>query len=149
MKDELLVFMDLSILFQMLMEAVIESLKDNPHVEHASSREISKPMETETSSVKHNMHLTLTDQTKSAAASDVCEHLKADSNSSLDTSSSNTEKTSSHSDSSVSSQCSSDTDISHNTKATLTVIRNPTGHVMNGLLRRWDFNFFRKSQWLK
>lgn len=171
---------------QMFMEAVTESTKDrdirNPQVEqptisnvitmsvepsdrddsqsHGSSHEISKPVETESSLVKHSMHSTT--QTTSAA-SDVCEPLKAESNSIavihsqklvsepspaplLDTSSGNTENaSSSHSDSSASLQCSSDTDISHNTKATLTVIRNPAGLVMNGLMRRWDFNFFRNS----
>ena len=52
---------------------------------------------------------------------------------------------SARSDSSASVQSSSDTDISHNTKATVTVVRNPAGHVMDGLMRRWDFNFFRNS----
>ncbi|XP_061345472.1 uncharacterized protein LOC133291265 isoform X2 [Gastrolobium bilobum] len=49
-------------------------------------------------------------------------------------------------DSSATLQSSSDTDISHNTKATVTVVRNPAGHVMDGLMRRWDFNFFKNSQ---
>jgi hypothetical protein len=49
------------------------------------------------------------------------------------------------SDSSASLQSSSDADISHNTKATVTVVRNPAGHVMDGLMRRWDFNFFKNS----
>ncbi|KAK7245783.1 hypothetical protein RIF29_40633 [Crotalaria pallida] len=48
-------------------------------------------------------------------------------------------------DSTASVQCSTYTDISHKTKVSLTVVRNPTGHVMNGLMRRWDFNFFRNS----
>ncbi|KAK7264545.1 hypothetical protein RJT34_32154 [Clitoria ternatea] len=52
---------------------------------------------------------------------------------------------SARSDSSASSQNSSETDISHNTKATVTVVRNPAGHVMDGLMRRWDFNFFKNS----
>ncbi|WJX90492.1 hypothetical protein P8452_72386 [Trifolium repens] len=49
------------------------------------------------------------------------------------------------SDSSASLQSSSDADVSHNTKATVTVVRNPAGHVMDGLMRRWDFNFFKNS----
>ncbi|OIW00051.1 hypothetical protein TanjilG_26388 [Lupinus angustifolius] len=52
---------------------------------------------------------------------------------------------SSLSDSAASVQSSSDADISHNTKATVTVVRNPAGHVMDGLMRRWDFNFFKNS----
>ncbi|XP_020960171.1 uncharacterized protein LOC107637813 isoform X1 [Arachis ipaensis] len=51
---------------------------------------------------------------------------------------------SSQSDSSTSVQSSSDTDVSHNTKATVTVVKNPAaGHVMDGLMRRWDL--FRNS----
>ncbi|CAJ2658495.1 unnamed protein product [Trifolium pratense] len=151
---------------RMLMEAVKESLKhrelQNPQVEQlpaessdkdesrASSHEISKPMETESSLVKHSMHSTA--QTTSTA-SGVCDCLETESNAassetSLDTSSSNTVNGSSHSNSSAtsaSSKCSSEIDISHKTKATLTVIRNPASHVMNGLMRRWDINIFRNS----
>ncbi|XP_039686249.1 uncharacterized protein [Medicago truncatula] len=146
---------------RMLMEALIESLKE-PEIQylqveqsllepsdkddsHASSHEISKPMETESSLVKHSAHSAAK---ITNAAFNVCEPSKAESNaasspSSLDTSSGNT--CSSHSDSSASSKCSSEIDISHKTKATLTVTRNPAGHVMNGLMRRWDFNFLRNS----
>ncbi|KAG6664400.1 hypothetical protein I3843_02G077600 [Carya illinoinensis] len=51
--------------------------------------------------------------------------------------------TSVRSDTSASIQSSSDADMSAKTKATLTVERNPASHVMDGLMRRWDFNFFR------
>lgn len=34
-------------------------------------------------------------------------------------------------------------DMSANTKATVTVVRNPANHIMDGLMRRWDLNFFR------
>lgn len=40
-------------------------------------------------------------------------------------------------------QSSADADVSSNTKATVTVVKNPAGHVMEGLMRRWDLNFFR------
>ncbi|XP_062176871.1 uncharacterized protein LOC133881839 [Alnus glutinosa] len=53
--------------------------------------------------------------------------------------------TSARSDTSASTQSSSDADMSANTKATLTVERNPAGHIMDGLMRRWDLNFFRNS----
>ena len=46
---------------------------------------------------------------------------------------------------SASIQSSSDADMSANTKATLTVERNPASHLMDGLMRRWDLNFFRNS----
>ncbi|KOM33592.1 hypothetical protein LR48_Vigan01g314800 [Vigna angularis] len=52
---------------------------------------------------------------------------------------------SAHSSSSGSLKSSSETDISHNTKATVTVVRNPPGHAMDGLMRRWDFNFFKNK----
>lgn len=48
-------------------------------------------------------------------------------------------------DTSLSTQSSSDADMSANTKATLTVERNPASHIMDGLMRRWDLNFFRNS----
>lgn len=51
--------------------------------------------------------------------------------------------TSTRTDTSASIQSSLDADVSGNTKATVTVVRNPTGHIMDGLMRRWDLNFFR------
>ncbi|CAK7332973.1 unnamed protein product [Dovyalis caffra] len=54
--------------------------------------------------------------------------------------------TSSCSDTSGSIHGTTDTDLSGNTKATLTVERNPASHVMDGLLRRWDFNLFRNGR---
>lgn len=42
-------------------------------------------------------------------------------------------------------QSTSDTDMSANTTATVTVVKNPASHVMDGLMRRWDFNFFRNN----
>ncbi|KAI4369604.1 hypothetical protein MLD38_018029 [Melastoma candidum] len=41
---------------------------------------------------------------------------------------------------------SSGTDVSGNTKATLTVVRNPSSNIMDGLLRRWDLNFFKNNR---
>ncbi|GMI69929.1 hypothetical protein like AT4G14290 [Hibiscus trionum] len=43
-------------------------------------------------------------------------------------------------------QTSSDADMSGSTKATVTVVRNPSSNVMDGLMRRWDLNFFRNSR---
>ncbi|XP_071723371.1 uncharacterized protein [Rutidosis leptorrhynchoides] len=39
-----------------------------------------------------------------------------------------------------------DCDVSDNTKATVTVERNPANNVMDGLIKRWDFNFFRNGR---
>ncbi|KAG4126332.1 hypothetical protein ERO13_D10G150800v2 [Gossypium hirsutum] len=49
-------------------------------------------------------------------------------------------------DTSASTQSSSDADMSGSTKATVTVIRNPSNNIMDGLMRRWDLNFFRNSR---
>ncbi|RDY09434.1 yqkD, partial [Mucuna pruriens] len=129
------------------------------------SHEISKPMETESSLLNHSVHSTAS---TISTASDACESLKAESNSisvipslssskipspppqpPLDASSvaesGDTESASTSNDSSASLQSSSDTDISHNTKATLTVVKNPSSHVLTSLMRRWDFNFFRNK----
>lgn len=54
--------------------------------------------------------------------------------------------TSACSDTSGSVQGMADNDLSGNTKATLTVERNPASHIMDGLMRRWDFNLFRNSR---
>ncbi|GLT81482.1 hypothetical protein SLA2020_528650 [Shorea laevis] len=53
---------------------------------------------------------------------------------------------SSLSDTSANIQSSSDVDMLVNTKATLTVERNPTNNIMDGLMRRWDLNFFRNGR---
>ncbi|XWS22427.1 hypothetical protein CRYUN_Cryun29cG0033100 [Craigia yunnanensis] len=54
--------------------------------------------------------------------------------------------TSAGSDTSASIQSSSDADMSASTKATVTVVRNPSNNIMDGLIRRWDLNFFRNSR---
>lgn len=46
----------------------------------------------------------------------------------------------------TSTQNTLETDLSANTRATLTTERNPASHGMDGLMRRWDFNFFRNNQ---
>ncbi|KAL3507993.1 hypothetical protein ACH5RR_033375 [Cinchona calisaya] len=46
------------------------------------------------------------------------------------------------SDTKVSNQSSSNCDVV-DTKATVTVVKNPSSNIMDGLLRRWDLNFFR------
>ncbi|KAJ4847240.1 hypothetical protein Tsubulata_004645 [Turnera subulata] len=52
---------------------------------------------------------------------------------------------SARSDTSEGNRSSTDADLSGNTKATLTVEKNPAGHIMDGLVRRWDFNLFRNN----
>lgn len=141
---------------------------------HAPSHEVPKPMETESSLVKNSMHATTKAISTASddacgplkaesnyisvmhSQNMASERSPAPSVSSrgaplspLDTSSGtesgNSASASVCSDSSACVQSSSDTDISHSTKATLTVVRNPAGHILDGLMRRWDFNFFRNS----
>lgn len=136
---------------------------------HDSSQEIARPMEKESSLVEHttdskpkNISIALEESASlnnEPSTVTVNHSLSLKSKPSLIggvqlpplqdntlsvTESSNTSG-SARSDSSVSLQSSSDTDISHNTTATVTVVRNPAGHVMDGLMRRWDFNFFKNS----
>ncbi|KAK4755751.1 hypothetical protein SAY87_009508 [Trapa incisa] len=40
-------------------------------------------------------------------------------------------------------QSNAEADLSDETKATLTVVKNPTTHILEGLIRRWDLNCFR------
>ncbi|XP_055818147.1 uncharacterized protein LOC129887184 isoform X1 [Solanum dulcamara] len=49
----------------------------------------------------------------------------------------------SHRKTSISDQSSSSVDTVDGTKATVTVVKNPTSNVMDGLWRRWDLNFFK------
>lgn len=55
-----------------------------------------------------------------------------------------TREVTSHSDDTPSDdQGSSEADVADGTKVTLKVVKNPTSNIMDGLLRRWDLNFFR------
>ncbi|TMW95460.1 hypothetical protein EJD97_008793 [Solanum chilense] len=51
----------------------------------------------------------------------------------------------SHREKSVGNQSSSSVDTVDGTKATVTVVKNPTSNVMDGLWRRWDLNFFKNK----
>lgn len=68
------------------------------------------------------------------------------SNSCMSTLKSGSAGTSARSDAAASVQSSSDGDMSSSTKATLTVERSPSNHIMDGLMRRWDLNFFRNGR---
>ncbi|KAF3457228.1 hypothetical protein FNV43_RR01885 [Rhamnella rubrinervis] len=155
---------------RMFMEAVILSLKDLEmrHPEQQteeqlegtpdSFKSVQKEDNPDATSTEHLELLLKTESTSTSASvikSQEPKLLPPDSREpsagpALDTSSSVMESGSSTepstiSDTSRSSQTSSDSDLSAKTKATLTVERNPTSHVMDGLMRRWDFNFFRNS----
>ncbi|KAK9024333.1 hypothetical protein V6N11_004500 [Hibiscus sabdariffa] len=55
-------------------------------------------------------------------------------------------ETSARSGTSATTQSSAGVDISASTKATVTVVRSPSNNIMDGLMRRWDLNFFRSSR---
>lgn len=152
----------------MFMEAVILSLKDlemrHPQQQTEqlegtpdSFKSLQKVDNLDVTSPTEHLELAKTESTSSSALvnkSQEPKHPPLDSREpsagpASDTSPSVTEsgstEASSFSDTSKSGQTSSESDLSAKTKATLTVERNPTSHVMDGLMRRWDFNFFRNN----
>ncbi|XP_022761960.1 uncharacterized protein LOC111307900 isoform X2 [Durio zibethinus] len=169
---------------RMLMEAIIESLKDletpQPQTEKqlkacAGSSESSQkdeinssdtssttercsslPPESTSTPVEHHPAPFEAESTLVINSSSVAlEHASPDISvssvgPSIDTPSSILESgstgTSSRSDTLASFQSSSDADMSASTKATVTVVRNPSNNIMDGLMRRWDLNFFRNSR---
>uniref|UniRef100_A0A5B7BHQ8 AB hydrolase-1 domain-containing protein n=1 Tax=Davidia involucrata TaxID=16924 RepID=A0A5B7BHQ8_DAVIN len=153
---------------RMFMEAVIESLKDlemrHPHVEEqpsSVSADHSKPVQKDepddSSPAEHCMPLKIeATATPSEKGPDLASQLQ-----SPDTSvssmgpapgtapslvESESTGTSARSDTSVGGQSSTDADMADRTKATVTVVKNPANNIMDGLMRRWDFNFFRNSR---
>ncbi|XP_015888233.3 uncharacterized protein LOC107423223 [Ziziphus jujuba] len=135
-----------------------KSVQKDDHLDAASSADHLQLLKTEsTSSSLEHCGLSKTETTSSSvdkANDSEPKQLPADTRepsagSASDTppsaSESRSTEPSTYSDTSRSSQTSSDSDLSANTKATLTVERNPTSHVMEGLMRRWDFNFFRNN----
>ncbi|XP_065863459.1 uncharacterized protein [Euphorbia lathyris] len=147
---------------RMLMEAVIASLKDletRPNAEEpqASIDKNDSQKECNISKTAVGHEPSKTESTPSPLSNgtiSAIEHPSPDpsvsAGTSFDTSpamaGSGSATTSSRSDTSGSVQSSTDTDLSSNTKATLTVERNPASHIMDGLLRRWDFNLFRNNR---
>ncbi|KAK2979433.1 hypothetical protein RJ640_016394, partial [Escallonia rubra] len=140
---------------RMFMEAVIESLKDqetrHPHVEEMKSTGDEGPPGP---SQKDDPDDSFTRERTASAANS---HDTASELTSPDTSLSSTELppnvapsmkesgstgASSCTDTSKGVQSASNTDVV-DTKATVTVVRNPTSNIMDGLLRRWDLNFFK------
>ncbi|KAL9140090.1 hypothetical protein ABFS82_14G013200 [Erythranthe guttata] len=147
---------------RMLMVAVLESLKDMdvgpPRVEESSKDSLS----TQTDSIK-------TEQVSTSATD--CDTLESqtplpnpdilDKNhpneplieikniTTKDTAPSRKEEekarevTSSYSDAPLANGGSSEADMADRTKVTLEVEKTPTNNIMDGLLRRWDLNFFR------
>ncbi|KAF8401617.1 hypothetical protein HHK36_012563 [Tetracentron sinense] len=159
---------------RMFMEAVIESLKDleirHPHEEEQpsnvsiSSPESSRKDDPEASSIAEYCGSLKTDDSSTSVTN---AHDLAFENPSPDVSVSSAGPTfdtppsfiesgsigtSARSDASASIQSSSDgdktardADTAGGTQATLTVQKNPAGHIMDGLMHRWGLNFFKNS----
>ncbi|KAK3010648.1 hypothetical protein RJ639_011813, partial [Escallonia herrerae] len=150
---------------RMFMEAVIESLKDletrHPHVEETKSTIEERPpgrSQKDDPDDSFTSERTVSFMTEPATASAANSHDTASELTSLDTSLSSTEFplngapsmkesgstcASSCTDTSKGVQSTSNTDMVDCTKATVTVVRNPTSNIMDGLLRRWDLSFFK------
>lgn len=142
----------------MFMEAVIESLKDlemrNPNVEEQQSNGIANPPEPSQkdgprdSNSSTREHTRLDPATTSTAnGSDSGPELPSSmvraANGAPSSDDSISTGTSTRADVSAGARSNSDTDIDDRTKATVTVVKNPTNNIMDGLLRRWDLNFFK------
>ncbi|XP_039066804.1 uncharacterized protein LOC120212641 [Hibiscus syriacus] len=159
---------------RMLMEAIIESLKDldipHPQMEELpktcadSSESLRKdeingrdacstvekgssvPLEFTSTGVEHHQ------STIVASGSDVgIKQASPDTSFSssghaFDTPPLTEESGNTSSDTSESTQNSSEPVMSGCTKATVTVVRNPSNNIMDGLKHRWDLNFFRNSR---
>ncbi|GKE06616.1 hypothetical protein Tco_1398634, partial [Tanacetum coccineum] len=119
---------------RMLMEAVLLSLKD---LEPKQPKE-EPPVSDSKSPVTNHIAPIKTDTTtrdSTASSSESPSQFMSPCNST-----SSAEQSSSMTPSAVSS---SDTDMVDRTKATVTVEKTPSSNIMDGLLRRWDLNFFK------
>lgn len=142
---------------RMLMEAVLESLKD---LDTRKPRLPDEPSSTETDPNKPSQRekpdeSTITDHRVSNGPNLASELTSLDtSGSSMEPSSetalsiveSGNIGVSANSEISPDIKSSSNTDTSDHTKATVTVERNPPNNMIEGLMRRWDFNFFRNNR---
>ncbi|CAN0898547.1 Uncharacterized protein YqkD [Linum grandiflorum] len=117
---------------RMLMEAIIASLKDmevpqpaaGEEVEAANSTDIDSSIATQAATPVVTSHSDPATKTESSVVPCAPEG-------------------SGHSDTSTGVE----TDLSGKTKATITVEqRNPSNKIMDGLMRRWDFNLFRNNR---
>ncbi|CAK9161879.1 unnamed protein product [Ilex paraguariensis] len=152
---------------RMFMEAVIESLKDlemrHPHIDESPSTvatDTPEPSHKDDSGDSSSANERFPLKTKSNPTLAANSHDLAAQHPTLDLSISSREPptnaaplikesgstgTPGHTDTSVGNQSSSDADMYDHTRATVTVVKNPTSNIMDGLFRRWDLNFFRNK----
>ncbi|KAL5541706.1 hypothetical protein UlMin_009416 [Ulmus minor] len=146
---------------RMFMEAVLLSLKDletrNPQPqaqaeEHSasagpdSSKPSEKPEHQEAATPAQHEEPLKTESTSTFSATKTDQDSDARDPSTRPSTDASSSSKESGSPGPSSQKVSSDADLSANTKATLTVERNPSSNVMDGLIRRWDFSFFRGNQ---
>ncbi|XP_075085607.1 uncharacterized protein LOC107783005 isoform X2 [Nicotiana tabacum] len=148
---------------RMLMKAVLESLKDlevkpppaeqvsskvvevlpqplqDSKDESASSKQCTPSKEISASAIVSNGH----DSDTKVQVQDTDKVSATPANSTLLAKEVKSNGASSHRDTSISNQSSFNVDVVDGTKATVTVVKNPTSNIMDGLLRRWDLNFFK------
>ncbi|XP_042517222.1 uncharacterized protein LOC122091385 [Macadamia integrifolia] len=146
---------------RMFMAAVIESLRDmeirHPHEEQqvsnvsTSSPESSQKEDPVTSSIAEHSRLSKTDNGPISATATqdlVCQSPSPDANEpTVENMGTSTTRDMPLSDnrSSTSDSSKKDVDISGGTRATLTVEKNSTNSIVDGLTQRWGFNFFRNN----
>ncbi|KAE8665606.1 glutamine synthetase [Hibiscus syriacus] len=159
---------------RMLMEAIIESLKDldmpHPQTEEQpktcadSSESLRKdeingkdacstvekgssvPLESTSTRVEHHQSTLVVDGSDVGIKPASPDTSVSSSGHAFDTPPLTEESGSTSSDTSASTQNSSEPVVSGSTKAAVTVVRNPSNNIMDGLKHRWDLNFFRNSR---
>ncbi|CAN0856206.1 hypothetical protein LINGRAHAP2_LOCUS6439 [Linum grandiflorum] len=147
---------------RMVMEAIIASLKDmevpannasgtessqssTPAATPSKTEHCDSPMSVPTSTSEEEPTMSKTPALKSNG-----EVSPSSGVSSAFLSGNSESRTSSSGSSDTSAGIENETDLSGKTKATLTVERNPSTststHIMDGLMRRWDFNLFKNNR---
>ncbi|CAN1807317.1 Uncharacterized protein YqkD [Linum perenne] len=131
---------------RMLMEAIIASLKDMELPANASGTELAVNVPTSTSEDEHTISKkeptpAIMSNSEVSCSSGVSSSAFLSGNSS---SMEESRTSSSRSDTSTGNEA----DLSGKTKATVIVERNPptSTHIIDGLMRRWDFNLFRNNR---
>lgn len=129
---------------RMLMEAMIESLKDldlkNPSVEE-------QPPSTKINQDEPSQNGKTTESSNDLLEINHCTTTRAEMSFHVpppDTRDSST-GASTPSDTSTIKKSSNTLDVADSTKATVIVERTPSGNVLDGLMKRWDLNFFRNK----
>ncbi|CAN0856218.1 Uncharacterized protein YqkD [Linum grandiflorum] len=138
---------------RMVMEAIIASLKDMEVPANNASGTESSQSSTPAATPSKTEHCDSPEEptmSKTPALKSNGEVSPSSGVSSAFLSGNSESRTSSSGSSDTSAGIENETDLSGKTKATLTVERNPSTststHIMDGLMRRWDFNLFKNNR---